>query len=452
MRSSAKSPQIAAARERYRELALAAVDIIDLANLPELDRHVATRQLELRKLYVPLHVTTEAAPGQEIDESKLAELEERRKGGGPEAHAGARVPIGQRLWPRRGGSSSWATPAQARRRLVRWIATAYLLRLKHEPGLEAPAEHGHRCPTRTGFRSSSAAATSTSPAWAATLDDVLRRTFRKSEMTAEEADALMIAFREDLRDGPRCSWSTDSTRSRTRRSGRGSARNSSRSTSPTACVPRRDVADRGLPRDGHPHGRGFEHVTVADLSSDDKDDFARRWCALTEPPQRRETAAQDLINDIHSGDRIERLTGNPMLLTTMALVKRKVGKLPSGRAELYGDAVDVLLALAPRGGRADRPAGGAPAAAICGLRDVRARRAAAARERDPRAPLRDARRVRAADPAVAESLARGVPPVARAADGHPDTGWIGEGRRRDAARLRVPATSRSRSTWLPRRW
>jgi hypothetical protein len=74
---------------------------------------------------------------------------------------------------------------------------------------------------------------------------------------------------------------------------------------------------------------GFEHLTVAELSRQDKDDFARRWCNLTEPIERRETAAEELIRDIHSRDRIERLTGNPMLLTTMALIKRKIGRLSS---------------------------------------------------------------------------------------------------------------------------
>jgi predicted NACHT family NTPase len=89
---------------------------------------------------------------------------------------------------------------------------------------------------------------------------------------------------------------------------------------------------------------GFEHLTVADLSKKDKDDFVRRWCALTELPERWEAAAEELIHDIHSSDRIERLTGNPMLLTTMALIKHKiVGRLPQRRVELYEKAVEVLL-------------------------------------------------------------------------------------------------------------
>jgi HEAT repeat protein len=88
---------------------------------------------------------------------------------------------------------------------------------------------------------------------------------------------------------------------------------------------------------------GFEHLTVADLSRDDRDAFARRWCALTERGERRAAAADELIRDIHSSERIERLTGNPMLLTTMALIKRKIGRLPQRRVDLYEKAVEVLL-------------------------------------------------------------------------------------------------------------
>jgi predicted NACHT family NTPase len=64
---------------------------------------------------------------------------------------------------------------------------------------------------------------------------------------------------------------------------------------------------------------------------------------VVERGERREAAAADLIHDIHSSDRIERLTGNPMLLTTMALIKRKIGKLPQRRVELYEKTVEVLL-------------------------------------------------------------------------------------------------------------
>lgn len=97
-------------------------------------------------------------------------------------------------------------------------------------------------------------------------------------------------------------------------------------------------------------GSGFEHGVIAELNRDDKNLFAQNWVDVTEQHQTDEKAkrTQELIDALHSSDRIERLTGNPMLLTTLALVKRKVGKLPSNRTKLYAEAVSVLLNWNPR--------------------------------------------------------------------------------------------------------
>jgi HEAT repeat protein len=101
---------------------------------------------------------------------------------------------------------------------------------------------------------------------------------------------------------------------------------------------------------GRPLGRAFEHLVLVDLMPSEKNEFVHRWCELTEQPDKRRRAEQQLIADIHSADRIERLTGNPMLLTAMALVKRKVGKLPQRRATLYWEAFDLLLNWNPKEG------------------------------------------------------------------------------------------------------
>lgn len=55
------------------------------------------------------------------------------------------------------------------------------------------------------------------------------------------------------------------------------------------------------------------------------------------------TAAEQLAAVIIRNDRIMRLAVNPLLLTTLLLVKRWVGSLPTRRALLYGKAVEVLL-------------------------------------------------------------------------------------------------------------
>lgn len=46
---------------------------------------------------------------------------------------------------------------------------------------------------------------------------------------------------------------------------------------------------------------------------------------------------------ISANDRIQQLAINPLLLSTLLLVKRWVGSLPTRRAVLYGEAVKVLL-------------------------------------------------------------------------------------------------------------
>lgn len=98
-------------------------------------------------------------------------------------------------------------------------------------------------------------------------------------------------------------------------------------------------------------GTGFEHGVISELSRQDKDLFAERWIEVTESHydgDEKKRRVQELIEALHSSDRIERLTENPMLLTTLALVKRKVGKLPNRRTKLYSEAVSVLLNWNPR--------------------------------------------------------------------------------------------------------
>jgi hypothetical protein len=63
---------------RYRDLTLRACDIVDLANLPEGDRHLATRELELRRLYVALRMRIELPINTKSADRALEFLEARR--------------------------------------------------------------------------------------------------------------------------------------------------------------------------------------------------------------------------------------------------------------------------------------------------------------------------------------------------------------------------------------
>jgi len=100
---------------------------------------------------------------------------------------------------------------------------------------------------------------------------------------------------------------------------------------------------------------GFRHVaahlapvcTYATLSPFDADDIRRLSVAwhteVVSDTEKVRGDAEQLAYTIVKNDRIQRLAVNPLLLTTLLLVKRWVGSLPTRRAVLYGKAVEVLL-------------------------------------------------------------------------------------------------------------
>ena len=335
---------------RYRALLFESCDIVNLANLPEQDRHIAGRQLELRRLYVPLRVWVEAPIDVAEDQADalLEELEikrarrrefrdsQNRKPDRPE-----RVPVGDRLRQAR-RLVILGDPGAGKTTLTRWIATAYLLRLKGDtewqeiPDVQTLPDKD-LLPILIRCRD-------LRPEDCFNLDGMLGRTLRRREMHPREINDLQALIRERLEagDGLLIIDGLDEVPDAGTR-----ARLCEQIENIVTAYPEAPIIATsrivGYREMGYRLGRGFEHLTIADLNPEEKDDFADRWCALTEVPERQTEAAAELKQDIHSADRIERLTGNPMLLTTMALVKRKVGKLPSRRADLYGEAVQVLL-------------------------------------------------------------------------------------------------------------
>lgn len=100
---------------------------------------------------------------------------------------------------------------------------------------------------------------------------------------------------------------------------------------------------------------GFRHVAAhlapvciqATLSSFDPNDIRRLSVAwhreVLGETEKVKADAEQLADVIIASDRIRLLAINPLLLTTLLLVKRWVGSLPTRRAILYGKAVELLL-------------------------------------------------------------------------------------------------------------
>ncbi|HEY2855177.1 MAG TPA: NACHT domain-containing protein [Gemmatimonadaceae bacterium] len=101
---------------------------------------------------------------------------------------------------------------------------------------------------------------------------------------------------------------------------------------------------------------GFRHVAgqladvcrVTELAPFDPEDIERLCTAwhreVFGDVAKVRSDATDLAKSIVENDRILRLAMNPLLLTTLLLVKRWVGSLPRRRTILYGKAVEALLA------------------------------------------------------------------------------------------------------------
>lgn len=347
--------------QRYRELTLKTCDIIDMAGLPEDDRHLAMKDFVLRQLYIPLRVNLEGpldGASHEVSDEDLTAIEERREKNRLQGAASTaqehdtgespsddRTPLGRILETNK-RVVVLGDPGSGKTTLVRWLATAYLLRLQNNPDLKALPDvaslpdvdwvpivvrcrdlprDAHRCD----------------------FDDIVHQALRTSEIPAKLRGPVVAALRQRLENGTALLMidgldEIPDPMSRARFCRRMEAFAIVYDQTPIV-VTSRIVGYKEM---RFRMGRGFRHSTISDLTKDEMDEFARRWTATTEARKtetKQAEVAQQLIIDIHSNERVERLAGNPMLLTTLALVHRKIGRLPQRRVDLYREAVQVLL-------------------------------------------------------------------------------------------------------------
>ncbi|MCL6512422.1 MAG: SUMF1/EgtB/PvdO family nonheme iron enzyme [Anaerolineae bacterium] len=97
---------------------------------------------------------------------------------------------------------------------------------------------------------------------------------------------------------------------------------------------------------------GYATTTVRDFTMEDVASFLSQWHRLVAigqmgPGETAEAFAanqtRQLLDSIEKKDRVRELAINPLMLTVIALIHRDRVKLPDRRAELYAEAVDVLL-------------------------------------------------------------------------------------------------------------
>lgn len=103
-------------------------------------------------------------------------------------------------------------------------------------------------------------------------------------------------------------------------------------------------------------GADFLELHLRPLSRDQAEAFIRNWYKIVETaltpdpglgPIHAAQRADDLIERLRQGDfrsaRLVTMTRNPLLLANLCLVHRDRGSLPTGRAQLYRECIDVLL-------------------------------------------------------------------------------------------------------------
>jgi len=99
-------------------------------------------------------------------------------------------------------------------------------------------------------------------------------------------------------------------------------------------------------------GEGYATTTIRDFTLEDVRTFLHNWHLAVAVGQMgpgesaaayAEAQTQQLLHAIQQDERIRELAINPLMLTVIALVHRDRVKLPDRRAELYDEAVGVLL-------------------------------------------------------------------------------------------------------------
>jgi energy-coupling factor transporter ATP-binding protein EcfA2 len=336
---------ISTAISRFRELIIESCDSVDLANLPESDRHVA-----LRSIYIPLRLHAERAEGVPISLEEQRDVERLQTAGRLQGLQASRllppdiprVSLGTVLQQHQ-RIVVLGDPGAGKTTLLRWLSAALLS--EATDAIDKPTlPDANTLPALELFPILIRCRDLDAAGIRGTLDEILTNTFRKAEIEVRLHEALIAGLRAKLAAG-NAVLLVDGLDEVSDGQDRVALCQQVERISIAFPRARIVVTSRivGYREMNYRLGREFQHFKLADLQQNEKDYFLDRWCKLTEPPERYLAAAEELKKSLTVSDRIQLLTNTPLLLTTLALVKRKVGKLPHRRADLYWETVQVLL-------------------------------------------------------------------------------------------------------------
>lgn len=323
-----------AALEVYRRYLESEFGGITLEGLPT-DEEVSTRHLRLESLYIPMHVVRLPVGGSVDGElprgpTRTWNIQEMQHS------PGGLIPIGPLLAESR-HLAILALPGGGKTTLINRLAVAY-----GNPERRAAADDDLPdvpwLPVVVRCRHLGELAT-------APLEKILDDVARRAEL-GEHRDPFLAAIESRLRDG-RVLLLVDGLDELTGLGARATFVNQLRTIvarypSIHLVVTSREAGFRAV---AGSIGALCDQVRLADLSDRDIEMLTVTW--HREVVGDRDDVLADataLAARILETDRVRRLARNPLLLTTLLLVKRWVGDLPRKRSVLYGKAIDVLLA------------------------------------------------------------------------------------------------------------
>jgi len=302
------------AKEKYFQYLLNECGEIQLEGLPA-DQEVSVRRLNLENIFVPLFLDSMHTRGQD--------------GQGRES-------VGQVL-ERHARLSILAPPGGGKSTLLKRLAVAYAFPERHD----LADDH---LPRRSWFplffRCRHLGSLSK-----ATIREILSSIPERAELNEEHSRAFVLLANRALRNGEALLL-VDGLDEISDESSRVSFVNQMRTflaTYPTVniIITSREVGFRLV---GGVLSSYCEQYRLADFNEEDIKRLTLAWhkeVAGNKPEIRLE--AGRLVEAICKSDRVRQLAKNPLLLTTLLLVKRWVGQLPNRRSVLYGKAIEVLL-------------------------------------------------------------------------------------------------------------